>query len=95
MTRAARGDGIRHPLWVRVGALAVVVGTVAAAAAFLSSVGDCAGPPVDAACRHLTVVLSERLGVVAAVVTAVAFLTMAGIAKLDRERSSLQRGGPR
>jgi hypothetical protein len=81
--------GKRHPLGVRVGVLALVVGVLAAGAAFLSSVGDCAGPPVDAACRHLTVLLSERLGVVAAVVTAVFFLTMAGIARLDRERSTL------
>jgi hypothetical protein len=93
------GDGGRrvhaYPLTIRVGLLAVLVGFVAAGAAFLSVAGDCAGPPVDVACRHLTEVLSERLGVLAAVITAVAFLTMAGIAKLDRERGSRLAHGPR
>jgi len=68
----------------------MVVGLLAAGVAFVSVAGDCAGPPVDVACRRLTALLSERLGAVAAVATAVVLLTMAGIAKLDRERAPLR-----
>jgi len=82
-TRERRGS---RRLLLRVGALALVVGLVAAGVAFLSVAGDCAGPPVDVACRKLTALLSERIGVLAALATAVGLLTMAGIAKLDRER---------
>jgi hypothetical protein len=74
-----------------VGALAVVVGMIVAAAALLSVAGDCAGPPVDLVCRHLIRTLSERLGVVAAFVTAVALLTMAGVARLNADPSRRAR----
>ncbi len=68
---------------VRIGLLAALVGVLVAAASLLSVAGDCAGPPADAVCRHLVTTLSERMGVVAALVTVVAMLTMAGLAKLN------------
>jgi hypothetical protein len=76
-----------------VGGLAVLVGVAVTAAALLSVVGDCDPPPADPVCRHLITTLSERLGVVAALVTVVTMLTMAGVAKLSarREPDRLQR----
>ena len=76
----------------RVGGLAVLVGTAVTVVALLSVVGDCDPPPADPVCRHLITTLSERLGVVAAVVTVVVMLTMAGVARLSAQRDAQPAG---
>jgi len=73
----------RQALVVRVGVLAVVIGLTVFAVALLSVGGDCAGPPADPVCRRLVTTLAERIGMLAAIVTVVAMLTMAGLAKLN------------
>jgi hypothetical protein len=66
--------------------LAVTVGATVAALAALSGEGDCSSRvlagPADSECLSLVRSLSERMGLVAAVATAVIALTMIGLARL-------------
>jgi len=97
--RTPAGSDARHSLAIRVGALALVIGLAVFAVAFGSVAGDCAGPPADPVCRRLVTMLAERIGVLAAIVTVVAMLTMAGVAKLNAhparwsERPGVDRTG--
>jgi hypothetical protein len=77
---------LRRGLGFRVTVLAALVGATVGGAALLSAAGDCAGPPADLVCQHLARILSERLGIAAALVTVIVVLTFAGLARLEAER---------
>jgi hypothetical protein len=81
-------DGTARPrrwtrtLAARVSALAIGVGAAAGGLALAAGAGSCSGDGVvDQVCSRLVWTLSERVGVAAALVTAVVVLTMVGLAR--------------
>ncbi len=62
-------------------ALAVAAGAFVAGMALNSTAGDCTAP-VDVVCRQLARTLSERMGIVVGVATAVLVLTFVGLSRL-------------
>lgn len=86
----------RQPLWVRVVLLAVTVGAAVTALAAASSIGSCSGSGqsgADEVCFSLVRTLSERIGVVAAVATAIVVLTMVGLSRLAASNDRRSFGG--
>ncbi len=88
MERTAGSARRRMAAWVTL--LAITVGGVVAAAAAVSGAGMCSTPlvdperpsPPDAVCYQLVRTLAERVGLVAAVATAIMALTVIGLSRL-------------
>lgn len=81
--------------------LSMTVGSVVAAASAVSGTALCAEPagggipvePVDRVCFQLVRTLSERVGAVTGVATAIVVLTMIGLARLAAHPGPAHPGG--